>query len=207
MMNSTLKIEIEKFRSWASDYPQDTRSGEWECDYEEWSSLNAAFLSFVENKVPSELTKTEVADLVYVIARDNEIEDLIEAVALNEELFKLLLSYVLHSTEADAKWQFAVALGQNTLNHAIAEDALLKLVNDADEYTSRMALQSLGKIGSAHAENLCVKAWDSNREYQRIMALWVLKEIDSKELTKYLELALVDDRKYVVQNANEIKNA
>lgn len=207
MMNSTLKVEVETFRLWASDYPQDTRSGEWECDYEEWSSLSLAFLSFIENNDPSELTKTEIADLIYVIARDNEIEELIEAVVQNEELFKLLLSNVLHSTEFDAKWQFAVALGQNTFNPTIAEDALLKLVKDTDEYTSRRALQSLGKIGSSHTENLCIKAWEKNQEYQRIMALWVLKEIESKELTKYLELALIDGRKYVVHNANEIKNA
>ncbi len=206
-MSAILKIEVEKFRSWASSYPEDTRSGEWECDYDGWSSLNSAFLNFIESKSPSELSDTEIDDLNYVIARDNEIEDLIEAVAQKKELFALLLSHVIDSTENDAKWQFAVAIGQNTLSHNLAEESLLKLVNDGHEYTRRMALQSLGKIGSDKTENLCIKAWETNLEYQRIMALCVLKEINSKELEKYLDLALMDGRKYIVQNAKEIKNA
>lgn len=206
-MSTIFNIEVEKFRSWASRYPEDTRSGEWECDYGEWPSLNSAFLNFIESKSPAELSETEITDLLYIIARDNEIEDLIEAVALKRELFVLLLSHVIDSAENDAKWQFAVAIGQNTLNQNLAEDALLKLVNDAHEYTSRMALRSLGKIGSSKTETLCKRAWETNHEYQRIMALWVLKEIDSEELQKYLELALFDGRKYIVQNAIEIKNA
>ena len=93
------------------------------------------------------------------------------------------------------------------LDKNVAEDALLQLVEDANEYVSRMALQALGTIRSKHAEALCKQAWDSKHEYQRIMALWVLKEIKSKELNNYLQLAIKDGRKYVVQNANEIKNA
>jgi HEAT repeat protein len=206
-MSAILKIEVEKFRSWASNYPESTRSGEWECDYDGWPALNSAFCRFIESKSPFELSDTEIDDLIYVIARDNEIEDLVEAVVQKKELFALLLSHVINSTENDAKWQFAVALGQNALSHNLAEESLLKLVNDDHEYTRRMALHSLGKIGSDKAEGLCIKAWETNLEYQRIMALCVLKEINSKELKKYLDLALIDGRKYLVQNANEIKNA
>jgi len=207
VMDLILKIEVDKFRLWASEYPEDHRSGEWECDYEDWPSLNSAFLNFIENKVPSELTDAEITDLIYVIARDNEMEELVEDVALKEGLFKLLIPHVIKSIENEAKWQFAVAIGEGTLSHAIAEEALLSLVNDGDEYTSRRALQSLGRIGSEQTERLCIKAWDTNHEYQRIMALSVLKEIESKELSRYLDLALIDGRKYVVKNANEIKNA
>tara|TARA_R110002049_G_C8896545_1_gene541202 strand:+ start:57 stop:677 length:621 start_codon:yes stop_codon:yes gene_type:complete len=206
-MSSSLKIEIEKFRLWASEYPEDSRSGEWECDYENWSSLVSAFIKFIESKVPSQLTETEIADIIYVIARDNEMEQLVETIALKQDLFQLLIPHVINSTENDAKWQFAVALGKCTLHSAVAEEALLNLVVDTDEYTSRRALQNLGEIGSNQTENYCIKAWETNHEYQRIMALWVLKKIDSKMLTTYLDLALVDGRDFLVQNAKEIKNA
>lgn len=206
VMDLILKIEVDKFRAWASEYPEGRRSGEWECDYEEWPSLNSAFLGFIKNKAPSELTDAEIEDLIYVIARDNEMEELVEDVASKDELFKLLIPHVIESTENEAKWQFAVALGEGTLSHTFAEEALLSLVNDSDEYTSRRALQSLGRIGSEQTERLCIKAWETNHEYQRIMSLSVLKEIESKELSRYLDLALADGRKYVVKNANEIKN-
>lgn len=206
-MSDSLRIEIEKFKLWASRYAEDARSAEWEFGYDGWHSLNSAFLNFIECRSSSELSDIEIEDLIFVIARDNETEDLIEALAQKKELFTLLLSHVIDSKENDAKWQFAVVLGQNTLSYNLAEESLLKLVNDDHEYTSRRALQSLGKIGSDKTEGLCIKAWETNHEYQRIMALWVLKEINSKELEKYLDLALMDGRKYIVLNANEIENA
>lgn len=206
-MTTILTIEANRFRAWADKYPKDSRSGEWECDYDNWPALNRAFLTLVSEKDPAKLSKSDINDLIYVIARDNEMEELIEEVASNSELFELLLKNVLISNESDAKWQFAISLGKGVLDKNVAEDALLQLVEDANEYVSRMALQALGRIRSKHAEALCKKAWDSKHEYQRIMALWVLKEIKSKELNNYLQLAIKDGRKYVVQNANEIKNA
>jgi hypothetical protein len=36
------------------------------------------------------------------------------------------------------------------------------------------------------------------------MVLWTLKEIESEKLSKYLQLAKEDGRKYLVKNANDI---
>ena len=83
----------------------------------------------------------------------------------------------------------------------------MKLVADQHEYVSRRALQALGRISSPHTERLCERAWDTDHEYQRIMALWVLKEIDSRKLDSYLALARKEGRKYMVSNAIEIENA
>jgi HEAT repeat protein len=97
-------------------------------------------------------------------------------------------------------------LGHNVLPFTETEGALLRLVEDHNEYVSRMALQALGRIGSKRTEGLCERAWATNHEYQRIMALWVLKEIGSPKLSSYLALAKEDGRKYVVSNAVEIGN-
>jgi hypothetical protein len=42
------------------------------------------------------------------------MEELIEEVESNSELFELLLKNVLISNESDAKWQFAVSLGKRS---------------------------------------------------------------------------------------------
>jgi HEAT repeat protein len=86
-----------------------------------------------------------------------------------------------------------------------AEALLLILVNDEDEYVSRRALLALGALKSLHAESLAEKAWLSGHEYQRIAALWVLKDIASSKLAEYVLLAGEDGRKYLVNNAREIQ--
>lgn len=206
-MEISLDNEVVRFKMWALTYPSETRSGEWECDYDYWKELYAAFTSFVESNSPDKLSEQDIKNIIYVVARDNEMENLVSELAEKPSWFKVVLPHVLESEESDAKWQFAVALGENILPFAESESALLKLVDDENEYLSRRALQSLGKIGSNKTESLCERAWETNHEYQRIMALWVLKQIHSEKLEKYLSLAKEDGREYVVSNANKIKNA
>jgi HEAT repeat protein len=107
--------------------------------------------------------------------------------------------------DADVRWQFAVQLGLGAFPFVAAETALLKLVQDDHEYVSRMALQALGRIGSTNAEPLCERAWGTGDEYQRIMALWVLKDIKSVKLKEYLSLAKADGRRFVISNAIEVE--
>ena len=206
-MKNLLNTEIEKFKRWALSFPIESRSGEWECDYENWKELYSAFNDFILSTTPEDASGTDIENLIYVIARDNEMEDLILEIEARPEWFKTILPNVLESSEPDAKWQFAVALGKGVLPNQEAEPALLKLVYDKNEYVSRMALKSLGKIGSTKTEALCKRAWQTNHEYQRIMVLWVLKEIRSENLANYIDLAMKDGREHVVSNANEIRTA
>lgn len=206
-MPTSLHKEVEKFRAWASNYLVEERSGEWECDYEEWPTLNQSFVAYLDSHSPQDADDHAVSDLIYAVARDNEMEDLVSELADRPEWLAFLLPHVLECDEPDTRWQFAVTLGHRVLPFTEAEVALLKLVGDHDEYVSRMALQSLGRIGSTHTESLCERAWATNHEYQRIMALWVLKEIGSQKLGVYVALAKKDGRKYVVSNALEIESA
>lgn len=206
-MPSSLHREVEKFRAWALNYPVEERSGEWECGYEEWFTLNRSFAAYLDSHSPQEADGHAVSNLIYAVARDNEMEDLVSELAKRPEWLAFLLPYVLECDEPDTRWQFAVTLGDRVLPFIETEGALLRLVEDRHEYVSRMALQALGRIGSTHAESLCERAWATNHEYQIIMALWVLKEIGSPKLGAYLALAKEDGRKYVVSNAVEIENA
>jgi len=111
-MTDSLNKEIQRFRDWAASYPMESRSGEWECDYEHWKELNSSFDDYLALNKPNEATSDEISDLIYAVARDNEMEELIDSVSENPEWFRRLLTEVLRTNEHDAKWQFAVALGK-----------------------------------------------------------------------------------------------
>lgn len=205
MMNYEIFEELNKFRKWASTVSG--KFGEWECNYERWQEMYSTFISYLQRCSPTQVTKSEISDLIYAIARDNEDERLISLLSERPAWFKALLVHIFDCDEPDAKWQFADVLGNNILQFPETESALLRLINDKNEYVTRRALHSLGKIGSKHAEALCERAWNSDHEYQRMMALTVLKEIGSKKLQKYLVLAEEDGRKYIVLTAEKINNA
>lgn len=204
-MSSSLNAEVARFRAWASGYPVEHRTGEWECEYKEWALLNKSFLDYLASHSPRDATNAEIADLLYAIGRDNEMEELIAALAGKRNWFLFLLPHALRVDDADVRWQFAVQLGLAEFPFDAAEQALLQLVQDEHEYVSRMALQALGRIGSSNSENFCESAWATGHEYQRIMALWVLNDIKSPKLTEYLSLARSDGRRFVVSNATEIE--
>lgn len=203
-MDRLLSAEVARFRAWASNYPVEGRTGEWECDYENWVPLHQSFLNYLKSHSPEDATTAEISDLLYAVGRDNEIEYLVATLAAESDWFLFLLPYAVQVDDADVRWQFAVQLGLGTFPFVTAEAALLKLVQDEHEYVSRMALQALGRIDSVNAETLCERAWRTGDEYQRIMALWVLKDIKSLKLNEYLFLAKADGRRFVISNAIEI---
>ena len=203
----TMKSEVEKFRLWALGYPECHRSGEWECDYENWGDLHKAVLDFLASTQYQNWNRAEIEDLIYAIARDNEIEYLVDELSEVPERLLFLSSYALTSEEPDAKWQLAMKLGDLVEFKDKAEELLVKFVEDENEYVSRRALLSLGRLKSSFAESLAERAWNTGHEYQRIAAMWVLKYVNSEKLASYLEKAEEDGRFYVLQNANEIKKA
>jgi hypothetical protein len=203
----SLRTEVEKFENWASSYPVEHRSGEWECDYSEWNTFHAAALTFLASSSLAEWSELDVRDLLYAIARDNEIEYLVEEVAKNVDVLLKLSELAVSSSEVDAKWQLAVQLGTLSSHKQEAEALLLQFVEDKNEYVSRRALLSLGLLKSVKAEVLAERAWETGHEYQRIAALWVLKSVAPGKLADYLRRAKEDGRQYVVQNAIEVQEA
>jgi HEAT repeat protein len=197
--------EVAKFRAWAERYSVEDRYGEWECDYPGWTELHSSFTDYLDATPTAELQSNVVADLIYAIARDNEISYLASQLGQRPVHLLRLLPHVLVSEEPDARWQIAAQLGKHTLPFEAAEPALIKLVADQDEYVRRIALQALGHIDSPRTEHFCCQAWESGHEYQRIMALWVLHTIGSRQLDRYLALATDDGREYLLVNVDRIK--
>ncbi len=65
-----LRQEIERFRLWA-DTDAGLKSGEWEFYYPHWDDLYKATEATISSGVP---TAETIQDLLYILARDNEAE-------------------------------------------------------------------------------------------------------------------------------------
>lgn len=205
--SDSLQEEVERFKEWAASYPAHQRTGEWECDYEQWQPLWAAAIAVLESIPSSAWTEKCCANLLYVIARDNEMERIADELAGRPDALLELARLAIESSERDAKWQLAVQLGALATDKEEAETLLLRLVQDEDEYVSRRSLLALGTLKSVHAESLAERAWLTGHEYQRIAALWVFKDVAPSKLDQYVRLAKEDGRKFVVENAQRALEA
>ncbi|MDQ2751920.1 MAG: hypothetical protein M3R72_02745 [Bacteroidota bacterium] len=210
-MTYPLFIEIDKFDHWAqSQYrtPQDDMVGEWECDYENWKNIYAAFEEFLNKKNSNQWNNKEKERLLYIIARDNEMEIL--ANTLSEQDLAILAKYSIKNGHINDKWQLAVNIYKIT-NKQLAENILEAFVNDECEYVSRRALMELAKINSIKVEYYAELFWNRNKyndmnEYQKIVVLFSLKEIYSKQLDKYIQLAKEDGRQFLVEYAIKMEH-
>ena len=202
-----LTQEVAKFKVWASRIQEPYRSGEWECDYNEWNALYAAAVAFIESASPETWSSSEVGDVLYAIARDNESEYLVDKVAETPDSLLKLSCIALSSPESDAKWQLADRLGSLRDRVHESEALLLEFAEDKEEYVKRRALLALGNLKSPKTEELAERAWHTGHEYQRIAALWALKAVSSKKLPTYVQKAMEDGREHIVMNAIKVQQA
>lgn len=202
----SLRTEVAKFKRWASAYPVpvDKRSGEWEVEYDDWPALHDAALMFLASAVTETWTEDEVEDLLYAIARDNEIEHLSRSLRERPDVL-LKLAALARGAESAAKWQLASQLGTLSERKAEAERLLLTFVEDDAEYVSRRALLALGALHSPHAERLAERAWRAGHLYQRMAALHVLAAVSSRKLPEYVRLAYEDGRPHLIEIASSYR--
>lgn len=208
-VRNELLTQVNRFKKWATTYPPDQRSGEWECDYEHWNTLWRAFLEFVDG-VPFALWSVEERiSVLYVIARDNEMEYLVREIKdRSAELLLDVSDAALEIGEADAKWQLATQLGYLAKNTARQETLLLQFANDGHEYVRRRSLQSLARIRSSETEKLALEAWsrpDESQQWARMNALWALYQIESRKLESLLACVEMDGRPYLMEFAAKIR--
>ncbi len=192
----------EAFAAWARTHPQDF--GEWETDYLEWPAVYDCARALLADRPFQEWNDAEKQSFLYLLARDNEVEDLADLLAEHPKTLAHVAEHVCatpSSAEAHARWQVAAYLP------AIGTEAislLVTLVADEDEYVRRRALLSLGALRAPVAERCAVAAWESGLEYQRIAALHVLHEVGSPRFSTYARLAAGDSRPYVRRAAQRL---
>src|ERR1700744_2864355 len=88
------------FRNWADCYPAGQRYGEWECGYEQWSATTSAFTAFLDSGAPQLWDASTVEMLLYILARDNEMEILKQELIARPGHLLALARVALHSTES-----------------------------------------------------------------------------------------------------------
>lgn len=200
-----LERQVKRFREWASLQVQ---AGEWETYYPHWDDLYAAVLPIALGVSPAQWDEETATDVLYVLARDNEDQRIVEDVSEDGERMLAIAELALQKGEHEARWQVAAYLSNVPQQHAeAAEHLLLRFVTDEDEYVRRRAMLALSEMPSSHehAERLAFGAWETEEEYQRIAALVVLSRVKSPRLREYLLRAREDGRRYVVENAERIE--
>lgn len=207
MLNGSQRFlsEVARFKSWASSLPAGRLSGEWECDYEQWSDLRAGFEAFLAERAPEEWTAEETDAVLYTVARDNEVEIVANALSPFPQHLLAAARASVGSSEPDAKWQLAEVLTRIVPDqaHAILE----ALSSDDDEYVRRRVLLLLGRLRSPLVEALVDRAWETGHEYQRIASLHALHEAGSTHLQHFLSQAEADGRQYLVENARKLRGS
>ncbi|MEI3184531.1 MAG: hypothetical protein V8S88_01105 [Lachnospiraceae bacterium] len=148
--------------------------------------------------------------MLFVIARDNECEELVEEkLVLRRDWFELLAKKSIGSKYVNAEWQFAKHLGDC---EGCDPELIFSFIKSEYEYTSRMALWTMVELKPECAERYAFEFWDcgkypagsSEDEYQKIMALHVLAKLNSPRLEAYLERAMKSDYKWLRKNAEEL---
>lgn len=200
-MTTTLAKEVARFKNWAPSH--EGTYGEWECDYEHWNELWAATkesMKFYAHELPDIETSN---NLLYVIARDNEIEILRKELIKYPVLLRHLARFGVDSSEPYAKWQIAISVADAQLEDAA--DLIRPYLTDADEYVRRRSLLAIAPFSPIEAEEVAKTWMDEDYEYSRIAGLHILDNVNSDSLLFYLEKHANDPSQYVRLNIDEIR--
>lgn len=200
------------FKAWAEKFhpevTEDNDNGEWEPLCSEFDYMLSDGLKVIENIDFSNAAEQIADDLLYLIARDNEVGIVINKLLDYCGWFSILCQRSLHSPYTNAKWQFVEKLSEYNGDNCL-KNLVYDFLNAGDEYTERMALKALADIYPQDAEKYAVMFWErekfENSEYQKMMALDVLNKIHSPKLAHYLDEADKSDFKYLKESAKNIR--
>jgi hypothetical protein len=202
--------EIEKFEKWfkLSDLKEDNKEGAWD-HYPDWRNIDPLFENFIFQTDPNTWTDEEKRILLHIISLDNECMRLVKTLSNCEHALTTLMEASIAYGSPNDKWQLALCLHKLS-DKTLALQLLEKLVNDEDEYVNRRSLMEMAKLKGPMTEYYCEKFWHKNKyeameEYQRMAVLHALREVHSKLLPTYIELAKQDGREHLVLNARNIE--
>lgn len=187
---------------------EENDNGEWVFG-DEFNDMRNAFLAVVENVSYVQATDVVIDDLLYAIARDNECCELVSETLNHPEWFAVLCQHSLQTDYTNAKWQFAEYLHEYRGNSKIG-NLIFRFLETGDEYTERMALRSLSEMYPEKVEQYAFEFWNRQKydadEYQKIMVLYVLDKVKSPLLEHYLDEADTTDYVYLKQWSKDIRD-
>ncbi|QKE71891.1 hypothetical protein HPK19_03315 [Arthrobacter citreus] len=136
--DSQLINEIESFVMWSKT--AEKSYGEWETDYLHWDRIYKSTNNLIE-KIPVGNWSTDLVNkFLFILARDNECENIIDQLIDHPTQLIDLAKHSLSFNDFEARWQIAYGLGELKVNEEEVEMLLKKFIMDEVEYVRRRAI-------------------------------------------------------------------
>lgn len=220
---ATLSFYVDDIKRWRRSIYTDEEiatNATNDVSYPKWEELENFFSHLLDTKEISQLDKEDKINLLYLFARgwDNAVflNELTEGRPISsrgnltdEDFIKIAdaATTVTGTDYDDAK--ASVAMCFRKFEHLILEieNILLKLYADTNEYTKRMALFALAKLGYKDTVTLVERSWTIDDEWHKIGCLHVLAEYlsDSTLLCKYLAEPISEGRQHLADYVQQLK--
>jgi hypothetical protein len=140
-----LLLEIEMFRNWANT--ADKSFGEWETEYLQWDRIYRYVKKLIEDTPVEKWSSDQLNEFLYILARDNECEIIIDTLIENPPQLLALAKHSIFFPDHDARWQIAYGLGEIKDNDHEIINLLNKFLQDEKEYVRRRASFAFEKKG------------------------------------------------------------
>lgn len=137
------KNGVSDFKKWSSK--ADKSYGEWETKYPKWDELYQLTKALIEGLSVERWNDELIKDFLYILARDNEVENIIEQLIELPNQLLSLAKYAITYKDADAKWQIAYGLGEISEEKLSSRILLNEFLKDNQEYVRRRASFALDK--------------------------------------------------------------
>ncbi|WP_078410740.1 HEAT repeat domain-containing protein [Priestia abyssalis] len=138
-----MKSEVNCFKLWAEK--TDRSYGEWETDYDDWYKIYNVTEKLIKNVPVEQWNGKIVEEFLYILARDNEVENIIEQLIERPHQLLSLAKLAVSYKDPDAKWQIAYGLGEINGEDSAIKSLLSEFLRDECEYVRRRALFALRK--------------------------------------------------------------
>jgi hypothetical protein len=220
----TLKELVDEFRKWLADNYSEEEIKDDRVDspsFNNWNRIEDYFTFLLDNDELKNLDEEDKINLLYLIGRNWDIGNMLAWLSPNSPLSNcghlkesdfISLARIakdLHGLEFhDAKSQIIVSFQKF---HSLTDDIkniLLDFYETGEEYSKRMSMETLAKLGYEEIRSLVERSWrEQDDEHHRMMCLGIIHEYirDSELLEKYLALAEKDDRQYISAYLKKIK--
>ncbi|WP_442601809.1 hypothetical protein [Paenibacillus sp. KN14-4R] len=128
--------QVDEFWKWSKNEKQ---VKEWEANYESWTLIYSLISKLIETTEYKDWDRKTVNNLLYLIGRDNECEEIIVQVASKPSILCSLAEEALNYHDNDTRWQFAHHLGTITDKEPRTLELIIKFSEDYVEYVRRRA--------------------------------------------------------------------
>jgi hypothetical protein len=213
-----LKLAVEHFNEWVNANHSSVQIKEGnvdDCGYPEWQKFEDLCEQIFTGSSFNELEISDKKRIIFIIGRQWDLgsilnwfnkgtEEIGQLGMTKEQLFELS-KIAVKEDDSDAKGQFAASLFKVGNSPDVVE-LLLKFHADQDEYVRRQALGSLQKVGYSKIGNLIIESWKHNEEFERMMCLNMMADLNHDKFETCLEEALSDKREHLRERAIELKN-